>query len=87
MMRLHYLDWGNDGAPPLQLISWDPYAAYAMADFVYDIAQLVRPTRTAPVRIVAHSLGGNVAPALRRYLSRRSGADGIDRRLRTTLGT
>lgn len=60
-MRLHYLDWGNDGAPPLQLISWDPYAAYAMADFVYDIAQLVRPTRTAPVRIVAHSLGGNVA--------------------------
>ncbi len=30
-------------------------------EFVYDIAQLVRQTRTAPVRIVAHSLGGNIA--------------------------
>jgi pimeloyl-ACP methyl ester carboxylesterase len=94
-LRLHYLDWGNDGAPPLLMIhgnrdhchnwdwlaerfaddyhviapdlrghgdsQWNLGSAYAMAEFVYDIAQLVRQTRTAPVRIVAHSLGGNVA--------------------------
>jgi pimeloyl-ACP methyl ester carboxylesterase len=94
-LRLHYLDWGNDQAPPLLMIhgnrdhchnwdwlagrfaddyhviapdlrghgdsQWNVGSAYAMAEFVYDIAQLVRQTRTAPVRIVAHSLGGNVA--------------------------
>lgn len=94
-LRLHYLDWGNDGAPPVLMIhgnrdhchNWDWMAdrladdyhilapdlrghgdsqwsigsAYAISEFVYDIAQLVRQTRTAPVRIVAHSLGGNVA--------------------------
>jgi len=40
---------------------WNLGSAYAISEFVYDIAQLVRQTRTAPVRIVAHSLGGNVA--------------------------
>jgi pimeloyl-ACP methyl ester carboxylesterase len=94
-LRLHYLDWGHEDAPPLLLIhgnrdhahNWDWMAdrladqyhvlapdlrghgdsqwgvgsAYAISEFVYDIAQLVRQTRTAPVRIVAHSLGGNVA--------------------------
>ena len=40
---------------------WSVGSAYAMSEFVYDMAQLVRQTRTAPVRIVAHSLGGNVA--------------------------
>jgi pimeloyl-ACP methyl ester carboxylesterase len=94
-LRLHYLDWGNDGAPPLLMIhgnrdhchNWDWMAdrladdyhilapdlrghgdsqwslgsAYGIPEFVYDIAQLVRQARTGPVRIVAHSLGGNVA--------------------------
>ena len=94
-LRLHYLDWGNEDAPPLLMIhgnrdhchNWDWMAdrladeyhilapdlrghgdsqwslgsAYAISEFVYDIAQLVRQTRTAPVRIVAHSLGGNVS--------------------------
>lgn len=40
---------------------WNLGSAYAVSEFVYDIAQLVRQTRSAPVRIVAHSLGGNVA--------------------------
>ena len=94
-LRLHYLDWGNDGAPTLLMIhgnrdhchNWDWLAdrlageyhilapdlrghgdsqwsigsAYPVSEFVYDIAQLVRQTGVAPVRIVAHSLGGNVA--------------------------
>jgi pimeloyl-ACP methyl ester carboxylesterase len=94
-LRLHYLDWGNAGAPTLLMIhgnrdhchNWDWLAdrfadqyhilapdlrghgdsqhslgsAYPVSEFVYDIAQLVRQTETAPVRIVAHSLGGNVA--------------------------
>ena len=34
---------------------------YAPAEFVYDIAQLVHQQQLAPLRIVAHSLGGNVA--------------------------
>jgi pimeloyl-ACP methyl ester carboxylesterase len=94
-LRLHYLDWGNDDAPPLLMIhgnrdhchnwdwmaerladdyhilapdlrghgdsQWNLGSAYALYEFVYDIAQLVRQTGTAPVRIVAHSLGGIVA--------------------------
>jgi pimeloyl-ACP methyl ester carboxylesterase len=94
-LRLHYLDWGNENAPPLLMIhgnrdhahnwdwmadrladqyhilapdlrghgdsQWGEGSAYAISEFVYDIAQLVRQTRSAPVRIVAHSLGGNVA--------------------------
>jgi pimeloyl-ACP methyl ester carboxylesterase len=94
-LRLHYLDWGNDGAPPLLMIhgnrdhchnwdwmaelladeyhilapdlrghgdsQWNVGSAYAVSEFVYDVAQLVRQTKTAPVRIVGHSLGGNVA--------------------------
>ena len=34
---------------------------YAPAEFVYDIAQLVHQQQLAPLRIVAHSLGGNIA--------------------------
>ncbi len=94
-LRLHYLDWGNAGAPPLLLIhgnrdhchnwdwvaqrlrdefhiiapdlrghgdsQWTTGSTYSSAEFVYDIAQLVRQTGTAPVAIVAHSLGGRVA--------------------------
>jgi pimeloyl-ACP methyl ester carboxylesterase len=94
-LRLHYLDWGNAGAPPLLLIhgtrdhchNWDWVAArlrdeyhivapdlrghgdsqwstgstYSSAEFVYDIAQLVHQRGMAPLRIIAHSLGGSVA--------------------------
>ncbi len=94
-LRLHYLDWGNDGAPPLLMVhgnsdhchNWDWLAerlrddyhiiapdlrghgdsqwctgsAYQLADFVYDIAQLVHQTCADPVRIVGHSLGSGVS--------------------------
>lgn len=94
-LRLHYLDWGNQGAPPLLLIhgnrdhchNWDWVAqelrdeyhiiapdlrghgdsqwatgsTYSSVEFVYDIAQLVHQTKLAPLKIIAHSLGGGVA--------------------------
>jgi pimeloyl-ACP methyl ester carboxylesterase len=94
-LRLHYVDWGNPGAPPLLLVhggrdhcrNWDWTAAalrdewhviapdlrghgdsqwstdgsYWMAGYVYDLAQLIHQQRLAPVTIIAHSLGGNVA--------------------------
>lgn len=94
-LRLHYLDWGNDDAPPLLLIhgnrdhchNWDWVAerlrddhhilapdlrghgdsqwtlgsTYSSLEYVYDVAQLVHQAKLAPLRIVAHSLGGNVA--------------------------
>ena len=40
---------------------WSTGSMYAPAEFVYDIAQLVHQQRLAPLRVVAHSLGGNVA--------------------------
>ena len=40
---------------------WSAGSMYAPAEFVYDIAQLVHQQELAPLRIVAHSLGGNVA--------------------------
>lgn len=94
-LRLHYVDWGNEDAPPLLLIhggrdhcrNWDWVAeafrddyhviapdlrghgdsqwmiggTYGLMDFVVDIAQLVHQKQLAPVTIIAHSLGGNVA--------------------------
>jgi pimeloyl-ACP methyl ester carboxylesterase len=94
-LRLHYVDWGNPGAPPLLLVhggrdhcrNWDWTAAalrdewhviapdlrghgdsqwstdgnYWMAGYIYDMAQLIHQQRLAPVTIIAHSLGGNVA--------------------------
>jgi pimeloyl-ACP methyl ester carboxylesterase len=94
-LRLHYVDWGNAGAPPLVLVhggrdhcrNWDWVAArlredwhviapdlrghgdsewsktgtYGMAGYVYDLAQLIHQQRLAPVTIIAHSLGGNIA--------------------------
>ncbi len=94
-LRLHYVDWGNPGAPPLILLhggrdhcrNWDWVANalrhdwhviapdlrghgdsawaedgnYPMANHVYDLAQLVHQQGLAPVTIVAHSLGGNIA--------------------------
>jgi len=93
-LRLHYVDWGNEGAPPLLLVhgnrdhcrnwdwvvdalrdeyhilapdlrghgdsQWQAGGNYALIDYVYDIAQLVHQRALAPVRIVAHSLGGHV---------------------------
>lgn len=94
-LRLHYVDWGNAGKPPLLLVhggrdhcrnwdwvaealrddwhilasdlrghgdsQWSPDGSYTMAGYVYDLAQLVHQQRLAPVTIVAHSLGGNIA--------------------------
>ncbi len=94
-LRLHTVDWGNPGAPPLILLhggrdhcrSWDWVAAelkrdwhiiapdlrghgdsqwpsdgnYGMAAYVYDLVQLIHQRELAPVRIIAHSLGGNIA--------------------------
>lgn len=41
-------DWASDGN-------------YRMAGYVYDLAQLIHQQQLAPVNIVAHSLGGNIA--------------------------
>jgi pimeloyl-ACP methyl ester carboxylesterase len=94
-LRLHYVDWGNESAPPLLLVhghrdhcrNWDWVAEalrdryhiiapdlrghgdsqwmvggnYGLVDYVYDIAQLIHQRGLAPLRIVAHSLGGHVA--------------------------
>lgn len=94
-LRLHYVDWGNPGAPPLLLLhggrdhcrnwdwvatdlardwhviapdlrghgdsAWSPDGHYGMAAFVYDLAQLIHGLRLAPLTLVAHSLGGNIA--------------------------
>jgi len=94
-LRLHYVDWGNGGKPPLILLhggqdhcrnwdwvaqrlrhewhiiapdlrghgdsQWSATGSYTMAGYVYDLAQLVDQQRLAPVTIVAHSLGGNIA--------------------------
>lgn len=94
-LRLHYADWGNEGAPPLILLhggrdhcrSWDWTAQELRQDWhviapdlrghgdsawsadgeysaracVYDFAQLIHQKKLAPVTIVAHSYGGNIA--------------------------
>ena len=40
---------------------WSPDGNYSMAAYVYDLAQLIHQQQLAPVTIVAHSLGGNIA--------------------------
>jgi len=94
-LKLHYVDWGNEAAPPLLLVhggrdhcrswdwvaekladryhiiapdlrghgdsAWSPDGQYDMDSFVYDLAQLIHQLDLAPVTIVAHSMGGNVA--------------------------
>jgi pimeloyl-ACP methyl ester carboxylesterase len=40
---------------------WSADGSYSMAGYVYDLAQLVHQQKLAPVTIIAHSLGGNVA--------------------------
>ena len=34
---------------------------YSMSGYVYDLAQLIHQQKLAPVKIIAHSLGGNIA--------------------------
>jgi pimeloyl-ACP methyl ester carboxylesterase len=41
--------------------AWSASGHYTMASYVYDLAQLIHQQRLAPVSIIAHSLGGNVA--------------------------
>jgi pimeloyl-ACP methyl ester carboxylesterase len=41
--------------------AYSPSGDYSMSAFIYDLAQLIHGQRLAPVRIVAHSLGGNIA--------------------------
>jgi pimeloyl-ACP methyl ester carboxylesterase len=41
--------------------AWSPDGNYEMGPFVYDLGQLVHQLDLAPVTIVAHSLGGNIA--------------------------
>ncbi len=40
---------------------WSPDGNYSMSGYVYDLAQLIHQQKLAPVTIVAHSLGGNIA--------------------------
>lgn len=40
---------------------WSPDGHYSMAAYIYDLAQLIHQQRLAPVTLVAHSLGGNIA--------------------------
>jgi pimeloyl-ACP methyl ester carboxylesterase len=41
--------------------AWLASGSYTMAGYIYDLAQLIHQQNLAPVRIVAHSLGGNIA--------------------------
>ena len=40
---------------------WSRTGTYTMAGYIYDLAQLIHQLRVAPVTIIAHSLGGNIA--------------------------
>jgi len=40
---------------------WSTDGSYTVAGYIYDLAQLIHQQRLAPVTIIAHSLGGNVA--------------------------
>lgn len=40
---------------------WSPDGNYTAAAYVYDLAQLIHQQQLAPVTIIAHSLGGNIA--------------------------
>ena len=40
---------------------WSTDGSYSIAGYIYDLAQLIHQQALAPVTIVAHSLGGNVA--------------------------
>jgi pimeloyl-ACP methyl ester carboxylesterase len=40
---------------------WSRSGNYSMAGYLYDLAQLIHQQQLAPVTIIAHSLGGNIA--------------------------
>jgi pimeloyl-ACP methyl ester carboxylesterase len=40
---------------------WSQDGSYSMTGYIYDLVQLVHQQRLAPVTIIAHSLGGNIA--------------------------
>ena len=40
---------------------WSPDGNYSMGGYLYDLAQLIHQQQLAPVTILAHSLGGNIA--------------------------
>ncbi len=40
---------------------WILGGAYVHTDYIYDLAQLIHQTDIAPVKIVSHSLGGNIS--------------------------
>jgi pimeloyl-ACP methyl ester carboxylesterase len=40
---------------------WSPDGSYSMTGYLYDLAQLIHQQDLAPVRIIAHSLGGVIA--------------------------
>ena len=40
---------------------WSRTGTYSMIGYIYDLAQLIHQLKLAPVTIVAHSLGGNIA--------------------------
>ena len=40
---------------------WSPDGSYTMAGYLYDLAQLIHQQGLAPVTVIAHSLGGNIA--------------------------
>ena len=40
---------------------WSADGHYTMESYIYDLAQLIHQQKLAPVSIVAHSLGGNIA--------------------------
>jgi pimeloyl-ACP methyl ester carboxylesterase len=40
---------------------WSQDGSYTMAGYIYDLAQLIHQQQLAPVSIIAHSLGGNIA--------------------------
>jgi pimeloyl-ACP methyl ester carboxylesterase len=94
-LKLHFVDWGGEGKPPLLLVhggrdharSWDWIARalrddyhviapdlrghgdsawsiggqYTLPEYVLDIAQLIDVLDLAPLRIIAHSMGGAVS--------------------------
>lgn len=40
---------------------WSPDGSYSLTAHVYDLAQLIHQQKLAPLRIIAHSLGGMIA--------------------------
>jgi pimeloyl-ACP methyl ester carboxylesterase len=49
-------DWRGHGDS-----AWSPDGEYQLHSYLYDLAQLIHQLKLAPVSIVAHSMGGNIA--------------------------